>query len=246
MENLVFRRDSPTAEENTAVVGAHAGIAALRNKLKGGMLALAKAEREMQHHNMNSGGYAAIVGAGRVTFLNCTFTGPCGGVLVTGDGAESLIFGCRFSGSPAGMPAVHIEERARARVRRCIFDKCLGMGVQVVKSECTIDDNAFTDMFNYSVQFALNSAGTVRDNTFVSGRKANVAVSGKSAPVIERNTVKKSYATGMFVFDEGLPSIEANEFYECMLAAIEVRDEGSDPMVLHMRMRCVQGLKFRV
>ena len=179
LENLVFRRDSPAADEESAVVaGAHAGVAALKNKVKSGMLALAKAEKEMLHHDVSSGGYAAIVGAGRVTFLNCTFTGPCGGILVTGDGAESLIFGCRFSGAPAGMAAVHIEERARARVRRCIFDKCLGMGVQVVKSECTVDDNAFTEMFNYSVQYALNSAGTVRGNTFVCGRKANVAVSG--------------------------------------------------------------------
>ena len=262
LENLVFRRDSPAADEESAVVaGAHAGVAALKNKVKSGMLALAKAEKEMLHHDVSSGGYAAIVGAGRVTFLNCTFTGPCGGILVTGDGAESLIFGCRFSGAPAGMAAVHIEERARARVRRCIFDKCLGMGVQVVKSECTVDDNAFTEMFNYSVQYALNSAGTVRGNTFVCGRKANVAVSGmyeryylslslslsnthaqthtgSSTPLIERNTVKKSYATGMFVFDSGEPSIEANEFSECMLAAIEVRDEGSDPMVLMRMLSC--------
>jgi len=201
------------------------------------MLAMAKAETNRLNHDVKKGGYAAIVSRGRTTFLNCTFSGLCGGVLVTGPSAEALVFGCHFSAVPAGLAAVQVEERARARIRKGIFEKCIGMGVQVINSECTIDDNSFTDMYNYAIQIAVNSAGNIRDNRFVGGRKASVAVSGLSSPLIERNFFTKSYATGVFVFDGGKPNVETNDFVGCMLAAIEIRDEGSDPIVINNTIR---------
>jgi len=232
LENIVFRQNT-AAGEVEASAAAQAGIAALQDKVKRNMFALAKAEKAREQHDSNQGGFAAIVARGRLTFLNCTLAGPCGGVLITGSGAESLLFGCRFTAVPAGSAAVQVEERARARVRRCVFDKCIGMGVQVVNSECTIDDNTFSDMYNYSIQIARNSASTVRGNTFTAGRKASVAISGNSAPLIEKNVFAKSFATGVFIFDSGRPTIEANVFRECVLAAIEARDEGSDPMIIN-------------
>ncbi len=51
---------------------AKAGIAALKAKVKGGMFALARAEKDMVHHDKKQGGYAAIVESGRVTFLHCS------------------------------------------------------------------------------------------------------------------------------------------------------------------------------
>ena len=239
LENIIFRKGATAGEDEEARVGAGAmaGLAALQNKVKHDMLAIAKAETNRLNHDVKKGGYAAIVSRGRTTFLNCTFSGLCGGVLVTGPSAEALVFGCHFSAVPAGLAAVQVEERARARIRKGIFEKCIGMGVQIINSECTIDDNSFTDMYNYAIQIAVNSAGNIRDNRFVSGRKASVAVSGLSSPLIERNFFTKSYATGVFVFDGGKPNVEANDFVGCMLAAIEIRDEGSDPIVINNTIR---------
>jgi len=239
LENIIFRKGATAGEDEEARVGAGAmaGLAALQNKVKHDMLAIAKAETNRLNHDVKKGGYAAIVSRGRTTFLNCTFSGLCGGVLVTGPSAEALVFGCHFSAVPAGLAAVQVEERARARIRKGIFEKCIGMGVQIINSECTIDDNSFTDMYNYAIQIAVNSAGNIRDNRFVGGRKASVAVSGLSSPLIERNFFTKSYATGVFVFDGGKPNVEANDFVGCMLAAIEIRDEGSDPIVINNTIR---------
>jgi parallel beta-helix repeat protein len=235
LENLVFRPCADEApEESSAAAGARLGRKALASRVKNNIADLAKAEKDMLRHDTMQGGYACVVAQGRVTFLNCTFSGSaCGGVLISGDNAESLIFSCRFSASPAGTPAVQVEERARARVRKCMFDKCLGMGVQAVKSECTLDDNSFSEMFNYAVQFTANAAGCIRRNSFVCGRKASIAVSGNAAPAIEGNTISKSLATGIFIFDCGRPTVQGNDLKGCMLAAIEVRDEGSDPMILN-------------
>jgi hypothetical protein len=36
------------------------------------MFALARAEKDMVHHDRKQGGYAAIVESGRVTFLHCS------------------------------------------------------------------------------------------------------------------------------------------------------------------------------
>ena len=231
LENIIFRQRAE--DEAGASAAAKAGIAALQDNVKRNMFALAQAEKEREHHDSSQGGFAAIVARGRLTFLNCTFAAQCGGVLILGSDAESLIFGCRFSAAPAGSAAVQVEERARARIRRCTFENCIGMGVQIVNSECTIDDNTFSDMYNYSIQIAKNSASTIRGNTFATGRKASVAISGSSAPLIEKNVFSKSYATGVFIFDSGRPTVEANEFKECVLAAIEARDEGSDPMIVN-------------
>ena len=237
LENLVFRETSAEEPESGAEDGAKAGISALKNKMKQlgkGLAGVAKDGQELMHHDAKSGGYACMVARGRVTLLNCTFSGhTCGGVLVSGESAEALVFGCRFSSAPAGMAAVQVEERARARVRKCMFDKCLGMGIQVVRSECTIDDNSFSEMFNYAVQVAASGSGLVKANSFVSGRKSSVAISGRSAPQVEGNSFSKCYATGVFVFDGGRPTVEANEFRGCTLAAVEVRDEGSDPLVIN-------------
>ena len=214
LENLTFRSSAAAEQESNVVSGAKAGIAALKAKVKGGMFALARAEKDMVHHDKKQGGYAAIVESGRVTFLNCTFAGPCGGVLITGAGAESLIFGCKFTAVPAGPAAVQIEQRSRARVRKCIFENCLGMGIQAVNSEFTIDENTFSDMHNYSIQIALNATGNIRENSFVKGRKASIAVSGNSAPLIANNRFSQAYATGVFVFDTGLL------LYCCFTAAL--------------------------
>jgi hypothetical protein len=76
---------------------------------------------------------------------------------------------------------VKIEQRWLARVRKCIFENCLGMGIQAVNSEFTIDKNTFSDMHNSSIQIALDATGNKRENSFVKGRKASIAVSGNSA-----------------------------------------------------------------
>jgi len=115
LENIVFRQNT-AAGEVEASAAAQAGIATLQDKVKRNMFALAKAEKAREQHDSNQGGFAAIVARGRLTFLNCTLAGPCGGVLITGSGAESLLFGCRFTAVPAGSAAVQVEERARARV----------------------------------------------------------------------------------------------------------------------------------
>jgi len=212
LENLTFRSSAAAEQESNVVSGAKAGI--VKAKVKGGMFALARAEKDMVHHDKKQGGYAAIVESGRVTFLNCTFAGPCGGVLITGAGAESLIFGCKFTAVPAGPAAVQIEQRSLARVRKCIFENCLGMGIQAVNSEFTIDENTFSDMHNYSIHLALNATGNMRENSFVKGRKASIAVSGNSAPQIANNSFSQAYATGVFVVDTGLL------LYCCFTAAL--------------------------
>ena len=76
---------------------------------------------------------------------------------------------------------VKIEQRWLARVRKCIFENCLGLGIQAVNSDVTIDKNTFSDMHNSSIQIALDATGNMRENSFVKGRNASTAVSGNSA-----------------------------------------------------------------
>jgi hypothetical protein len=72
LENLTVRASAAAEQESNVVSGAKAGIAALKAKVKGGMFALARAEKDMVHHDRKQGGYAAIVESGRVTFLHCS------------------------------------------------------------------------------------------------------------------------------------------------------------------------------
>ena len=72
LENLTFRSSAAAEQESNVVSGAKAGIAALKAKVKGGMFALARAEKDVVHHDKKQGGYAAIVESGRVTFLHCS------------------------------------------------------------------------------------------------------------------------------------------------------------------------------
>ena len=72
LENLTVRASAAAEQESNVVSGAKAGIAALKAKVKGGMFALAKAEKDMVHHDRKQGGYVVIVERGRVTFLHCS------------------------------------------------------------------------------------------------------------------------------------------------------------------------------
>jgi pectin methylesterase-like acyl-CoA thioesterase len=71
LENLTIRSSAAAEQESNVVSGAKAGIAALKAKVKGGMFALARAEKDMVI-DKKQGGYAAIVESGRVTFLHCS------------------------------------------------------------------------------------------------------------------------------------------------------------------------------
>jgi hypothetical protein len=69
---------------------------------------------------------------------------------------------------------VKIKQRSRVRVRKCVFENSLGMGIQAVNSEFTIDENTFSDMHNSSIQIALNATGNMRENSFVCERSQGV------------------------------------------------------------------------
>jgi hypothetical protein len=72
LENLTVRSSAVAEQESNVVSGAKVDIAALKAKVKRGMFALARTEKDMVHHAKKQGGYAAIVQRGRVTFLHCS------------------------------------------------------------------------------------------------------------------------------------------------------------------------------